>query len=262
LAETFRSLRAAGRIGLLPFIPAGYPDIETTSATIVELERAGASTIEIGFPFSDPIADGPVIQQAFTEALARGTRVADVFRAVRDARAHVALPLVAMVSFSIVYRAGVERFLREARDAGFDGMIIPDLPPPQTGGVCDATRAAGLDTVMLVAPTTPAARRADIVTRCSGFVYYLSVSGTTGERNELPQDVIENVNELRGIGDCPVCVGFGIGRPEHVRMLKGVADGAIVGSALVRRMILHRSEPAETVARNAGELCRELLSQA
>ena len=261
LSSTFQTLRAAKRIGLLPFVPAGYPNLETTAATIVEMERAGASAIEVGFPFSDPIADGPVIQEAFNEAMARGVRVSDIFRAVRDVRPHVALPLVAMISFSIVFRYETGRFLSDARAAGFDGLIIPDLPPPEAGPVCDATRAAGLDTVMLVAPTTTPARRAAIVKLCSGFVYYLSVSGTTGERNELPPDLIENVNQIRALGTCPVCVGFGVSRPEHVRMLKGVADGAIVGSALVRRMMRRSSEPAVLVARDAGELCRELLAQ-
>jgi tryptophan synthase alpha chain len=218
--------------------------------------------IEVGIPFSDPIADGPVIQQAFTDALSKGVHVHDIFRTVCDARAHVALPLVAMVSFSIVFRYETKRFLSDARDAGFDGIILPDLPPPEAQGVCEAIRAGGLDTVMLVAPSTPPARRAQIAALCSGFVYYLSLAGTTGERSELPPDLIENVKQLRAIGDCPVCVGFGISRPEHVRRLRGVADGAIVGSALVRRMMQHRSEPAASVARAAGEMCRELLAQA
>ena len=262
LASTFRTLRDTNRIGLLPFIPAGYPNLDATSATIVELERAGASAVEVGFPFSDPIADGPVIQQAFADALSRGIHVSDILAVVRDVRPRVALPLVAMVSFSIVFRYGSERFVSDAREAGFDGIILPDLPPPEARSVCDAIRSAGLDTVMLIAPTTAPQRRIEIVELCSGFVYFLALSGTTGERSELPPDLVENVKQLRALGDCPVCVGFGISRPEHVAMLKGVADGAIVGSALVRRMMQHCAEPAESVARHAGDICRELLAQA
>jgi tryptophan synthase alpha chain len=155
LASTFQTLRAQHRIGLLPFVPAGYPNLGTTAATIVELERAGASAIEIGFPFSDPIADGPVIQQAFTEALAAGVRVGDIFRTVGETRPHVALPLVAMASFSIVYRYGVERFVEHARAGGFDGLIVPDLPPPEAQNFAGAIRAGGLETVLLVAPSPP-----------------------------------------------------------------------------------------------------------
>ena len=261
LASTFQTLRAANRIGLLPFVPAGYPNLETTAATIAELERAGASALEIGFPFSDPIADGPVIQQAFTEALASGVRVADIFRTVAETRPHVALPLVAMGSFSIVFRYGVERFVDAAHASGFDGLIVPDLPPPEAENFAGVIRGGGLDTVMLVAPSTSPQRRAVIVRLCSGFVYYLAVSGTTGARDALPSDVIENVKQIRGAGDCPVCVGFGISRPEHVAMLRGVADGAIVGSALVRVMSENCGSAPGQVAERAGEFCRGLLAQ-
>jgi tryptophan synthase alpha chain len=261
LGSTFQTLRAANRIGLLPFVPAGYPNLETTATTIVELERGGASAIEVGFPFSDPIADGPIIQQAFTEALASGVRVADVFRTVAETRPQVSLPLVAMVSFSIVYRYGVGRFVEHAHASGFDALIIPDLPPPEAEEFAGVIRGGGLDTVMLVAPSTPPDRRAHVVRLCSGFVYYLAVAGTTGERSQLPSDLVENVKQLRAAGDCPVCVGFGISRAEHVRLLHGTADGAIVGSAVVRRMMRHRSDKPNVIAREAGEICRELLSQ-
>ena len=261
LGSTFQSLRAANRIGLLPFVPAGYPNLDTTIATLVELERAGASAVEVGFPFSDPIADGPVIQEAFAAALAKRVRAADILRTVREARPGLSLPLVAMVSFSIVFRYGIERFLADAAEAGFDGLIVPDLPPPESQSVSRAVHDAGLDTVMLVAPTTPARRRAEIVKLCSGFVYYLAVSGTTGERDALPADLVQNVRQIRSVGDCPVCVGFGVSKPEHLALLRGVADGAIVGSAVVRVMRANRAESPQNVAAAAGEFCRALLSQ-
>ena len=219
--------------------------------------------IEVGFPFSDPIADGPTIQAAFTEALAKGTKVADVFAAVRDARDKAAtqVPVVAMLSYSVVFRYGLDRFLGDAKTSGFSGLILPDLPPPEAQKVTDTIRAAGLDTVLLVAPTTAPDRRAQIARLCSGFIYYLSVSGITGERDRLPSDVAANVRDLKSAaGDVPVCVGFGIHRPQQVADLVGIADGAIVGTAMVRRMKDSAAGGPQAVAQAAGDYCRDLLS--
>lgn len=261
IRQTFDSLRTNGRIGLMPFLPAGFPDLETTVESLPALESGGASVVEIGFPFSDPIADGPVIQEAFTAALARRIRVADVFSAVAAARPKVSLPLVSMVSYSIVFRFGVEKFAADARAAGFDGLILPDLPPPEAQRVCQSVRAAGLDTILLVAPTTTPERRRQIVQLSSGFVYYLSVSGITGERDQLPPDLTANVRELRALGQRPVCVGFGIHQPRHVKQLEGIADGAIVGTAYVRRMQQHAGEGPARISQVVGDYTRELLSE-
>src|SRR5437588_2358886 len=177
IGQTFDELRARGRIGLAPFLAAGFPDLETTAACLVSLQSAGASVIELGFPFSDPIADGPVIQEAFTEALKHKIKVADIFATVRGVRPDLTVPLVAMVSYSIVFHYGVERFAGEAKAAGFDGLITPDLPPPEAQRASALVRASGLDTILLVSPTTSPARREEIARLSSGFVYYLSVSG-------------------------------------------------------------------------------------
>lgn len=262
IAGAFEPLRAKNRLALMPFLAAGFPDLETTQASIQAIEQSGATLVEVGIPFSDPIADGPVIQAAFAEALARRIRLSDIFRAIRDVRSSVSIPLVSMVSYSIVYRYGLERFLTEAREAGFDGLILPDLPPPEAQGICDRVWAAGLDTTLLVAPTTTPARRQDITNLCSGFVYYLSVSGTTGERKELPSDLVDNLRQLRQVTQKPVCVGFGISTPQHVAQLKGHADGAIVGSGVVRRMSQHKGEGSRVIADAVGTYCRELLSGA
>ena len=243
----------------MPFVAAGYPDMTSVAATLPALESAGASLIEIGFPFSDPIADGPTIQAAFTEALANGIRLSDVLELVRGVRSQVTIPLVAMVTYSIVYRYGLEKFVADAKSAGFDGLILPDLPPPEADNVCHLVRAGGLDTILLVAPTTSDARRRQIARLSSGFIYYLSVSGITGERDKLPDDVLTNVQALRALGDTPVCVGFGIHRPEQVAQLAGIADGAIVGSALVKRMREAHSGGPAAVAAAASSYCRELL---
>jgi tryptophan synthase alpha chain len=256
----FAALRARGRIALMPFIPAGYPDLATTEAALPALEAAGASLVEVGFPFSDPIADGPTVQESFTVALSKKLKIGDVFEAVARARPTVSMPLVSMVSYSIVFRFGLDRFVGTAKQAGFDGLILPDLPPPEAERICDRVRAAGLDTILLVAPTTTPQRRAEIARLSSGFIYYLSVSGITGERDQLPKDVAGNVRQLKGLTDRPVCVGFGISKPAHVAQLRGIADGAIVGSALVKRMKGRLNEGPQVLAAEVGALTRELLS--
>lgn len=234
LSQAFAEL--GSKVGLLPFIPAGYPDLETTSATLVSLQSAGATAIEIGFPFSDPIADGPTIQAAFTAALARKIRVADVFATVAAVRPSLSLPLVGMLSYSIVFRYGLDRFVKDAREAGFDALILPDLPPPEGERVCQKVQAGGLDTILLVAPSTSIERRKEIARLCRGFLYYLSVAGITGERDQLPPDLLPNLKQLRELTDCPLCVGFGISKPQHLAQLAGAASAAIVGSAFVRQM--------------------------
>jgi tryptophan synthase alpha chain len=261
IKDTFAALRQRGQISFMPFISAGYPDLESTAAIIPALEAAGANLIEVGFPFSDPIADGPTISESYTLALAKKIKLADIFKMIASVRPKVALPLVGMVSHSIVYRYGVDRFVSEAKAAGFDGLIIPDLPPPEAKKTCDQVRAGGLDTILLVAPTTTPPRRAEIAGLCSGFIYYLSVSGITGERDKLPADLAGNVKALKAITDKPVCVGFGISKPEHVKQLSGVADGAIVGSALVKRITQHATAGTAAIAQAAGDYCRELLQQ-
>jgi tryptophan synthase alpha chain len=236
IAESLKAARAAGGIALIPFLPAGYPDLETTTACISSLERAGASVIEIGFPFSDPIADGPAIQEAFTHALEHGVRVRQVIESVRSIRDRVSIPLVAMLSYSVVYKYGVAKFVNDVRDAGFSGLILPDLPPPEAEAICKVVRSAALDTILLVAPTTPRARRAQIAKLCSGFVYYLSVAGITGERSELPPQIVENVRELQALTEVPICVGFGIHQRRQLQTQPGaIANvfGMLIESPLV-----------------------------
>ena len=259
LRETFLALRAQRRTGLISFIPAGYPDLETTAASVLALHAGGASIIEVGIPFSDPIADGPIIQEAFAAALAQKVKVADVFRTIESLRGRITVPVVAMLSYSIVFRYGLDAFLVDARAAGFSGLILPDLPPPEAQAICKKIWAAGLDTVLLIAPTTAPERRKEIADLSSGFVYYLSVSGITGERDRLPTDLAANVRELRALTDRPICVGFGISKPEHVAQLAGVADGAIVGTAYVRRMKEHLTGGPERISRALEQFTRELL---
>ncbi|HEV8291026.1 MAG TPA: tryptophan synthase subunit alpha [Tepidisphaeraceae bacterium] len=259
MKEIFSELRARKRVGVLPFIPAGYPDLNATRELLPALERAGASAIEVGIPFSDPIADGPVIQEAFTAALSRGLKLKEVLKTVREARPSVSIPLLSMLSYSIVFRYGPEKYFADAKAAGFDGLILPDLPPPEAESICEKVRKAGLDTILLVAPTTSRDRRKEIARLCSGFIYYLSVTGITGERQKLPEDLAEQLRQLKQTGDTPVCVGFGISRREHVAQLSGLADGALVGSAIVRRMKEHAGQGVAKVASAIESYIRELV---
>jgi tryptophan synthase alpha chain len=260
IPDTFRALREKKQIALMPFIAAGFPDLATTQAMLPAIEQAGGNLIEVGFPFSDPIADGPVIQEAFTAALEKKLKMGDIFATVSELRKSITIPLVSMVSYSIVFRYGLDRFLKDAKAAGFSGLILPDLPPPEAESVCDTVRSAGLDTVLLVAPTTSPQRRKEIARLSSGFIYYLSISGITGERDKLPADLESNVRELKSMTDVPVCVGFGINKAEHVKQLEGVADGAIVGTAFVRRAREHLDEGPQAIAEATARYCKELLS--
>ncbi len=234
--QTFARLNASGDKALMPYLTAGYPDLDTTASLLESFAAAGASVIELGVPYSDPIADGPVIQESFSRALAGGLEVQDVFETVGRVRSRVDAALLSMVSFSIVYRIGVDHYIAQAAEAGFDGLIIPDLSLEEAPDVAERTAAAGLRLVMLVAPTSGPDRFERIARISQGFVYYVAVAGTTGERDRLPAELTDNVRRLREIGGKPVCVGFGVSKAEHVRQVCQVADGAIVGSAIVRRI--------------------------
>ncbi len=222
--------------GLWPFLPAGYPDIETTASMLRAFAGLPIRGVELGFPFSDPIADGPVIQKAFSHSLANGVRVADIFEMVAAIRAEADYPLLAMVSASIVYRIGVEPFVSRAQSAGFDGLIVPDVSLEEAPELSEIAAAAGLRLSMLIAPTTEPDRERRIAQVAGGFLYYVSVQGTTGERAALPADLRAHVSELRTATGLPVIVGFGISTPQHVKDVCSFANGAIVGSAIVRQI--------------------------
>jgi tryptophan synthase alpha chain len=260
IEQTFADLRGKKQLAFMPFVTAGFPSLDVTERLLPELEKAGANLIEVGFPFSDPIADGPTIQESYTLALQHKIRVADIFKTIAAARPKVSIPMVGMVSYSLIYRYGLDRFCQDAIKAGLRGLILPDLPPPEAQAVCQKVNAAGLKTILLVAPTTTPERRKQIASLCTGFVYYLSISGITGERTSLPSDITQSLENLRSLTDVPICVGFGISKSEHLKQLEGHADGAIVGSAVVRRMKDHAGEGAEAVVKSVLAYCRELLS--
>ncbi|MFN9368195.1 MAG: tryptophan synthase subunit alpha [Planctomycetia bacterium] len=234
LAAMFAANRAAGRKAVAPFVTVGDPDVATTVAVLEAIDRAGGSLCELGVPYSDPIADGPVIQASYTRALHAGITLDGVFGAAKQAAATVAMPLVAMGSYAVIYRRGIGRFVADAVAAGLAGFVVPDLPLEESDELDRACRAAGLALVRLVTPTTPPERAEQIAARSTGFLYCVSVAGVTGARTELPAGLIERVQWLRTKTDVPIMVGFGISGPEQARQVAEVADGVIVGSALVR----------------------------
>lgn len=236
IAARLEADHAAGRGSLLPYLTAGFPTIDVTSDLIRAADSAGAAVVEIGFPYSDSIADGPVIQSSFNHVLRSGHTLEQTFAMISDVRPAVVCGLVAMVSYSLVHRLGLAAFMGRTADSGFDGVILPDVPIEEAPPVRAAAERAGLSHVGLIAPTTSAERRDAIARHASGFVYLIAATGTTGERQTAPPLVPAEVEGLRCASGLPVCVGFGIRSADQVRSVCHVADGAIVGSAVVRRI--------------------------
>lgn len=263
----FESLKSQGRKAVIPFLCGGFPRPGVTEAAILALDAAGASIIEIGMPFSDPIADGPVIAHAMHEAIGRGATPRSVLAEIAAARPRVQAGLVAMVSISLVYRLSAQRsspwspdaFVGAAKDAGLDGLVVPDVPLEESVALSAAAAAAGLSYIQLVSPTTPGARVEALVKACSGFVYVLARVGITGEQSSLP-NIGPLVARVRQATSLPVAVGFGVSSAEHVARVVEHADGAIVGSALVKRM-READERGEDPAVAAGEFVRNLSSE-
>jgi tryptophan synthase alpha chain len=259
--QLFQRLRERGKKAFIPFITAGDPDLKATESLIPKLVESGANLIEIGFPYSDPIADGAVIQASYTRALDKGLRIDEIFDSVsrikRNARE---IPLVGMVSYSLVQHRGPEKFLGQAQEAGFSGAIVPDLPVEESADLARLAATRDFKLIQLVTPTTPRDRAVQIAQTSTGFLYCVSVTGITGERDKLPQELLGQIAWLRDQTKLPLCVGFGISRPEHVRMLRDVADGVIVGSALVRKLEQAKSRPMEEVVQDICALVRTLSS--
>jgi tryptophan synthase alpha chain len=233
--DIFTALKHEGHTALMPFLAAGHPSLEATEATIRGLHAAGAHIVELGIPFSDPIADGPVIAAAMHTALVDGLHVDDVIDMARRVRGDTSLGLIAMVSSSIVEKRGAETLLGQLKHAGFDGIIVPDLDTDRADALLPIVDALDLAFALLIAPTTTDQRLEALLPRCRGFVYLLARAGVTGEQSQAP-DIAAAVDRIRSRTDLPIAVGFGISTPEHVAAVTRHADAAIVGSAIVRRM--------------------------
>ena len=264
--ELFRDLRAAGKKAFMPFITAADPDLDFTAAVIRELSVRGCHLCELGVPYSDPIADGPVIQASYTRALAQKVKVADILAMVRRVSTQVSMPIVTMVSYAVIFRHGLARYVSEAKAAGIAGAIVPDLIVEESDEFAAVCRREDFSLIQLVTPTTPRERAVRIAERTTGFVYYVSVAGITGERTELPPNLIDNVGWLRrGMPICTDGISADLHRlrdqsagPRPALARAPCADGLIVGSAIVRRIEKAGHLPRTEVLAEIGDFAAEL----
>jgi len=242
LDATFAALRARRERALVAYFTAGDPSLALTRKLVGEAARRGADVIELGIPFSDPLADGPVIQRATQRALAAGATLPRVLELVREMRGEVSAPLVFLTYYNPILAFGLKAFCRTSVEVGIDGVIVADLPPEESGPLRAEAMAAGLDLVHLVAPTSTPERMRKIARASEGFVYMVSLTGVTGERTALAtEELAQQLRALRAITTKPVCVGFGIGTPEQAALVGRLADGVVVGSAIVRLVERHAS---------------------
>lgn len=234
--KAFRRLRRKGKKAFIPYVMAGDPSLESTKSLVGLLEETGADIVELGVPFTDPLADGPVIQRAAERALHCGTTLRGVLSLVREIRDSSEIPIVLMTYFNPVFKYGTDRFLGDAASSGVDGLIIPDLPPDEAREFIKEARRAGVATIFLAAPTSTPERIKKVVNASSGFIYYVSITGITGSRLAL-EGIAEAVQAIRKLTPKPVAVGFGVSTPEEAAAVAGAADGVIVGSAIVKKAL-------------------------
>lgn len=262
--QLFEKLHEQKKKAFMPFLTTGDPDVKASLSVATELVRRGAHLLEIGFPYSDAIADGPVIQASYTRALDNGLTLNDVFGFVKalsetDVLKEKGTPLVAMLSFSLVHRMGIEKFIERGQSAGLSGAIVPDLPFEESEQLRRIAAERDFCVIQLVTPLTPRERAKEIIQGCTGFLYCVSVAGITGERDQLPEALKDQLAWLREQTQLPLCVGFGISKPDHVGTLKDHVDGVIVGSAIVRRMEQIGERSLETVTSEIGDLTESLV---
>jgi tryptophan synthase alpha chain len=253
VSAQFEQLRAKGQTALIPFITAGDPDLETTAEALRQLDRHGADLIELGIPYSDPLADGPVIQAAATRSLAKGTTLDKVLDLVKTVSPELRSPIILFTYYNPILNVGVEKFLQRIYDAGARGLVVPDLPLEESQGLLEPAAKIGIEVILLVAPTSPLERLEAIAAQSQGFVYLVSATGVTGMRSQVGNGVQRMLESLRRLTDKPIGVGFGISLPEHARQVaEWNADAVIVGSAMVKRL----AEPGGL--RSIVELCSSL----
>lgn len=243
IEKKFAELKSRGDKALIPYIMAGDPSLQETESLILALERGGADLIELGVPFSDPIADGPVIQRAGERALRHGASLRRILEVVAAVRHRTAMPLILMTYYNTIHAFGEPAFCAQAAAAGVDGVIVPDLPPEEATLLTAAGSGRGPALIFMLAPTSTAARRAAIARRTGGFLYYVSLTGITGAKLADIEDVRGNVARIRKVAGVPVVVGFGIATADDVARIAPLADGVVVGTAMVRTIDAHRDDP-------------------
>jgi len=258
--QTFTNLKSQQRKAFIPFITAGDPDLDFTADVVRELAKRGCDFCELGIPYSDPIADGPVIQASYTRALSQQLSLAQILDRSQSLTKEVSIPLITMVSYAIIYRQGLENYVQQAKQAGIAGAIVPDLLVDEADALAEICRREDFSLIQLVTPTTPRERAVQIAQSSTGFLYYVSVTGITGERQELPPELTDDVAWLKEQTDLPICIGFGISQPKHVELLGSVADGIIVGSAIVRQFANLADHSRSEVVNSIGEYVDSLIA--
>lgn len=252
VSEKFNILRNRGEAALIPFITAGDPSLEATAQAIIALDRHGADLIELGIPYADPLADGPVIQAASTRSLQKGTNLAGILTLLEEIKGKINAPLIIFSYFNPILRHNIPDFLQKIYDSGARGLVVPDLPLEEAQTLLEPARSVGIEVTLLIAPTTPPDRMAKIAEQSEGFIYLVSTTGVTGVRQQVAKGVQRQLEALRTVTDKPIGVGFGISQPEHAKqVITWNADGVIVGSAIVRRL-------AEEGIEGMAALCRTL----
>ena len=259
LADTFAALRARHERAFIPFVTCGDPDLPTTRDLALAYIQAGADILEIGIPFTDPLADGPTIQRASERALNAGTTMESAFELIRDLRAQTDAPIVPMTYINPVYRIGFQKFAEQCAQAGADGVIISDLPPEAGADWIEGARANDIDTIFLVAPTSDKARLQSVARSASGFIYAVARMGVTGARSDVPPEIGELVAHLKAETDTPICAGFGFGEAKQIRdtIASSHVDGIVVASALIDKFEKAQGSASERIA-VAANLAREL----
>jgi tryptophan synthase alpha chain len=217
----------------IPYITCGYPTYNDTLKIVSALFKAGADIIELGIPFSDPLADGPTIQKSSQVAIANKMNLRKAFQLLKDIKLRFNIPIVFMSYYNPIYHMGLNRFEKKAKENDLDGLIIPDLPPEEAGQILEIAKKINLAIIFLLSPTSSLERIKMVIKLTKGFIYYVSLTGVTGARKKLPKDIKENVKRIKNLTDTPVCVGFGISKPQHALSITNIADGVIVGSAII-----------------------------
>jgi tryptophan synthase alpha chain len=247
IEKTFKKLKQQGKKAFIPYIMAGAPNLEKTLEQVLLLEKCGADIIELGVPFSDPLADGPTIQRAAERALKAGVTLKKIVPFVKKLRNHSQIPVILMTYYNPVFKYGEKAFIKDAVNAGVDGVIIPDLPPDEGKDFIELSSGSGLNAIFLIAPTSTKERIKKIVAVSAGFVYYVSITGITGSKLTFEKTFKEHINSVKKLTDKPVAVGFGISTPEDAKMVSQIADGIIVGSAIVKKFFEHPSGAEEFI---------------
>lgn len=256
IEKKFAELRNKKEKALITYIMAGDPSLQETERLIIELEKGGADLIELGIPFSDPLADGPTIQKAANRALERNVSLSDVLDLARRVRKVSNIPLIFMSYYNPIFKYGEERFVRDAAKAGVDGVIVPDLPPEEADSLIKHSRDKGLDAIFLLAPTSDEERIKKVCKSSTGFIYYVSLTGVTGAREGISKDIKGMIRKIKSHAKIPVAVGFGISKPEQAREVSSGADGVIVGSAIVK--VIEENIGKKTMTRKVHDLVKSL----